>query len=378
MALVNQYDPYSTQYPSSSTQSISYTKTSPYVNKSPKEYLFSIPPNINQEQAPAKIAKAVFPPNFHYHPTESFKTLKYYQAILNETESITIKPIFSQTHANKIVYHSLHIGKFLTETEWGLPLYQSKPLHSQHVIIPNNHYNYFDYINAWSNIFLHQTEDFSHAWFITFDKSFRLKFPAWFPRWWSSHGPTASLFPEELMQVLSNGFQQKFDRSRFNYKITLLPLFMAKYKVPWIMKWNYEVETGEVYRQKAVKWWDKFNHQKIINLILSEFPVTPVQVQAIPAQPVQQKMALPTVQEQSLSDISSSSSLKSTYKSSKSSSKKKEKSTQLKDLAQQLLAKAAMLHTEDSYSESSDASSQQPVNSQKGQIGRLSGIPRSI
>ncbi|KAM2998063.1 hypothetical protein FF2_039764 [Malus domestica] len=86
------------------------------------------------------------------------------------------------------------------------------------------------------------------------------------------------------MQFLSASFQQKFDRSRFHYRITLLPLFMAKYKVPWIMKWNYEVETGEVYRSRSVKWWDKFNHQKIINLVISEFPITPAL--AIPATPV--------------------------------------------------------------------------------------------
>ncbi|TQD74035.1 hypothetical protein C1H46_040417 [Malus baccata] len=43
---------------------------------------------------------------------------------------------------------------------------------------------------------------------------------------------------------------------------------------------------------RAVKWCDKFNHQKIINLFLSEFPVIQAQVQAIPAQPIQQKMAL--------------------------------------------------------------------------------------
>ncbi|KAM1590877.1 hypothetical protein ACFX15_034248 [Malus domestica] len=75
-------------------------------------------------------------------------------------------------------------------------------------------------------------------------------------------------------------------------------------------------------------------------------------------------MALPTIPEQSLLDISPSSSLKGTTKSSKStSSKKKEKSSQLKDLAQQLMAEAALLHDEDSDSDASDASSQYPANS---------------
>ncbi|KAM1453661.1 hypothetical protein ACFXTO_003259 [Malus domestica] len=155
------------------------------------------------------------------------------------------------------------------------------------------------------------------------------------------------------MQALSAGFQMKFDRSRFNYKITLLPLFIAKYKVPWILKWNYEVETGEVYRSRLVKWWDKFNHKTIINLVFLEFLIP--QVPAIPAQPT---MALPTILEQSLLDISLSSSIKGTTKSSKStSSKQKEKSSQLNDLAQQLMAETTLLHDEGSDSDASDASS---------------------
>ena len=159
----------------------SYAKTSPYIKKEPTEYLFSIPSNINRNQTPEKIAKTLLPPNSHHLPTASFKTLKYYQVILSETSSISIKPIYSNTHENKLIYHSLYIGKFFLELEWGIPLYQYKPLHSQQVLLPNNQYNCYDYIQAWTNIFLHQTSDFSHSWFITFDKSFRLNFPAWFP-----------------------------------------------------------------------------------------------------------------------------------------------------------------------------------------------------
>ena len=76
---------------------------------------------------------------------------------------------------------------------------------------------------------------------------------------------------------------------------------------------------------------------------------------------------MPAIPEQSLSDISPFSSLKGTVKSSKLSGSKKNKASQLEDLAQQLLAEAAMLHTEVEEEvtdfESSEASSQQPSNS---------------
>ncbi|KAM1077566.1 hypothetical protein ACFX13_025444 [Malus domestica] len=122
------------------------------------------------------------------------------------------------------------------------------------------------------------------------------------------------------MQFLSSGFQQHFDRSRFDSKITLLSLFMAKYKVPWIFKWNYEYETGQIYRARSVKWWDKFDYGRIISLVSSEFPsshasaLTPSASasQALPSATPSATQALPEIPEntQSLSDISPSSSLK--------------------------------------------------------------------
>ena len=129
---------------------------------------------------------------------------------------------------------------------------------------------------------------------------------------------------------------------------------MAKYKIPWILKWNFEVDTGGIYRSRWVKWWDKFNHQKIIDLVKMEFPqvssqALPIKVSTSSSQalPVHQQFPeLPKTQEPilSLSDISPSSSLKG--KPAKSSSSKKEKSaksTQLLDMAQLLMAEAAML-----------------------------------
>jgi hypothetical protein len=49
--------------------------------------------------------------------------------------------------------------------------------------------------------------------------------------------------------------------------------FMGKYKVPWILKWNYEVNSDVVTRRFSVKWWEKFNHDRIISQVNSEFPL---------------------------------------------------------------------------------------------------------
>ncbi|KAM1396919.1 hypothetical protein ACFX2I_014559 [Malus domestica] len=367
-ALVNQYDPFSSTYRQSPSPSVSYTKTSPYVIKPSKEYLFSIPLSYKNLKTPEVIAKKMFPTNSHFQPSEFHKTLKYYTTILNETSSITIKPIFDKTpgNQNRILYHSLTINKFLIESEWGIPLFQPKPFKSSTFPSHSNHYTYFDYIQAWTNIFLHQSEDFSHSWFITFDRSFRLNFPAWFPRWWSDHGLISDLMPDDFKQVLSGTFQKKFDRTRFDEGIPLFALFMAKYKVPWILRWNYEIESNQVFRQRMIKWWDKFNHQKIIEVVLRDFPAETSPIPAIAA-PSADALPEPTKEEiESLSDISPSSSLKGTAKSSKSSSSsKKKKTSKLKALAK-ILMKELQEENEDSSDSdnSSDASSQCAVATQ--------------
>ena len=49
--------------------------------------------------------------------------------------------------------------------------------------------------------------------------------------------------------------------------------FIKKYKVPWILKWQYNKEGDVLTRRWYVKWWDKFPHtQSIINNVIREFP----------------------------------------------------------------------------------------------------------
>ncbi|KAI5327703.1 hypothetical protein L3X38_027099 [Prunus dulcis] len=132
---------------------------------------------------------------------------------------------------------------------------------------------YADYIDAWYNIFLHQTVDFSHSWFINFDAKFRSPFPCWFLHWWDRHGPTADVLPTEVHN-LTNYYASK---SQFNKQQLFFPkllLFIARYKIPWIMKWNYHVnwESRIMSRQYFVKWWDKFSMDRISIYVFKDFP----------------------------------------------------------------------------------------------------------
>ena len=59
------------------------------------------------------------------------------------------------------------------------------------------------------------------------------------------------------------------------YNSRFLPtlLFTAKYKVPWIVKWNYQIKDNILIRSYAVQWFDKYDKDRIICFVFKEFPI---------------------------------------------------------------------------------------------------------
>ena len=58
----------------------------------------------------------------------------------------------------------------------------------------------------------------------------------------------------------------------YDAKFPPLLHFIKKYKVPWILKWQYVKEGDTFTRCWYVKWWDKFPHtQSIINNVTRDF-----------------------------------------------------------------------------------------------------------
>ncbi|KAI5338963.1 hypothetical protein L3X38_018235 [Prunus dulcis] len=187
--------------------------------------------------------------------------------ILHETQSITIKPIKDRDNPHIILYHSLYIHQIINENEWSSHPYDLKVLQSE------LQYSYYDYIEAWYSILLHQTVDFSHSWFLNFDSKFKSPFPYWFNHWWEKHGPVIDLFPPP-MKDLVNYFTNTYKFKEFELFFPSLLHFVAKYKVPWILKWSYQVncETRVLSRQFSIKWWDRFKLERIADYVYADFP----------------------------------------------------------------------------------------------------------
>ncbi|CAL2259440.1 unnamed protein product [Prunus armeniaca] len=112
-------------------------------------------------------------------------------------------------------------------------------------------------------------------------------------------------------------------------------LFFTRYKIPWIMKWSYNVnwETRIFSRQFYVKWWDRFEVHRIVEYIYRDFP----------------KHDFPKHEPESTSSHSSQTNLSVEGKSK----------AELQDMAKQLLLQASQMQ-DDEDNESQSSSSCQP------------------
>ena len=100
--------------------------------------------------------------------------------------------------------------------------------------------------------------------------------------WWAQHGSQAEILldtlqdPEESIKTLRESllhFTIMYKNSEYNSRFPPILLFCAKYHVPWIVRWHYQIEDNILIRHFAVKWFDKFDHDRIINFVYNEFPI---------------------------------------------------------------------------------------------------------
>lgn len=153
-------------------------------------HLDNILAGLPADQIPSKI----FLSNMHFSPKLSSLTVKFYEAILEQSNSALI------THTEKdseIAFSKLKILHILSPQEW-----QNNWSTTRMVQSPNKKqwpYNYWDYMNAWEFVLLRQNSKQSHSWFISFQKNRNIHVPDRFwVKWWSLFGPPSSILPDSL------------------------------------------------------------------------------------------------------------------------------------------------------------------------------------
>ena len=226
----------------------------------------------------------------HFSPSETHKTLQFYQNILQQEVSVVIKFILDKIHNKGLLYHKIEIVEFTHMRQWVDP-WSTKSLQGHPV-----EYSYYDYIDTWYKILLYQFDDMSHSWFIQWHETYNFikpecQPPIWFIKWWSKHGSQAEIIPDTLWNTkiptkhgdppLSTHtlkeallhFIKMYKCSEYNSRFPPILLFCAKYKVPWIVKWSYQIKDHMLIRNFSVKFWDSYNRDRMIKFVFDEFPV---------------------------------------------------------------------------------------------------------
>ena len=93
----------------------------------------------------------------------------------------------------------------------------------------------------------------------------------WFLIWFHRHGPIAKILSDKVKESLTH-YAAAYKVTKYNSKFPMILLFFAKCKIPWIIKWNYVIEDNILSRHYLIKWWNKFDEDKIVGFVNKEFP----------------------------------------------------------------------------------------------------------
>jgi hypothetical protein len=162
----------------------------------------------------------------------------------------------------KIIYHSIHFLRVLSEKDWGGHPSSLRKLGGDFGI----NFSYYEYIDARTKFFLFQTTVMDHSWFISFDKDHTCRIlPVWFSEWWS-FGLIPNILPLNLIENFDL-FRTAFKVDSYGAKFPHILHFAKHYRLPWIIKWQYVIVGDRLERHWDVKWRDKFVTDLIIKKV---------------------------------------------------------------------------------------------------------------
>ncbi|RZB41105.1 hypothetical protein D0Y65_055484 [Glycine soja] len=215
------------------------------------------------DKNPFKATAKAFPPGFHYKPTTILKTRTFYELILVDSNSVSIKHFKDPKDQTLNTHSTIQILKVLQPRHFGSDLNKGKRFS---VPFDPVGYTYWDYVDAWTKVFWHQNTRFKHSWLIYFKTKTIYNFPNWFLQWWDFFGPIPEIFPETVQQ----GFSQF--KKQYNSQESRIPAdlkYFSSFALSWIFSWQYRYSKTEktnqypsLQRHAFVKWWTQFDSSK--------------------------------------------------------------------------------------------------------------------
>ncbi|KAL2337661.1 hypothetical protein Fmac_012107 [Flemingia macrophylla] len=208
---------------------------------------------------PNKVCQKIFPPSFLFKPLSPSKTQRFYEFILIDSHSVSIKHNFDKNDNQIITHSTFQILKVLTFKDFEIQ--PNKIIKFSQPFDPIG-YNYWDYQAAWTNVFWFQNKINKHSWLIYFKRNVRYFFPQWFAEWWDFFGPIQNILPEGVKEGY-NQFKSRFEDGTSPFHTSLH--FFSKLSLAWIFAWQHQFKKQNpkllptLGKQPSVKWWDRFD-----------------------------------------------------------------------------------------------------------------------
>ncbi|KAK4708667.1 hypothetical protein R3W88_029592 [Solanum pinnatisectum] len=208
-----------------------------------------------------------------YFPGESYKTRSYYEEILISTGSVEFQHFST---GNTPYEKSYNFSKFIIKQiisveDWGMSTMKERRIGISNTRM---NYTYWDYIRAFDVALHYNNDKHKHTWFVKVcAKIFAENIPNWFINWWSYHGPTIKIMPEQFLNLYKEWVKVSPDLNRLYQedhvswieKIDQI-YFFIEFSIPWIHKWAPEVGFNEenipcLYKTYFNNFWDKLLKQ---------------------------------------------------------------------------------------------------------------------
>jgi hypothetical protein len=194
------------------------------------------------------------------------------EILLTVTESVTITHYYQGNNPESFInFSKCHINKVLLPREWGF-----NPNGEKAIKIAEGKYiyfNYWDYIQAFSQTFYYQNPKNKHSWFFSVNPNILVSdLPNWFFEWWTKFGPSLEILPKEILDLYKPWCDNSILISKIasNRLITgqCPAIFFIKFQIPWIWRWSLNISKDRfnipiLERSFFFKWWNKMSPEDV-------------------------------------------------------------------------------------------------------------------
>ena len=134
-------------------------QTNNYIYKNKFSTVLQMEPEF-WDKNPFKATTKAFQSGFHFKPTTIMKSRTFYELILVDSNSVSIKHFKHPKDQTLNTHSTIQILKVLQPRNFGSDLNKGKRFSVSFDLVG---YTYWDYIDAWTKFFWHQNTRFKHS-----------------------------------------------------------------------------------------------------------------------------------------------------------------------------------------------------------------------